>query len=237
MLDKDLSKILKSYYERLGYQIQNVKYARYNEVKLMLTKRNKRYLLKGINSLKKIIVYLNVTILVGIVIFLLTNVFSVKKEVEDYGEVGEIEGYLTVDSIGLINAQVRQGINKATLENGIGKFDNSEDEQSYNGNICLVSHSTEEKEESKMSVIQKNVKYPQKIKKSVSKGYSKSKFEMKYEYELIKAYSYCAIYQNTMVSNIREGLTLFDIKSNPNIEVLTDKELVESQYFEDIWEE
>lgn len=96
--------------------------------------------------MKKIIVYLNVTILVGIVIFLLINVFSVKKEVEDYGEVGEIEGYLTVDSIGLINAQVRQGINKATLENGIGKFDNSKDEQSYNGNICLVSHSTGEKE-------------------------------------------------------------------------------------------
>lgn len=83
MLDKDLSKILKSYYERLGYQIQNVKYARYNEVKLMLTKRNKRYLLigkayKNIVTMEKLqkIIELKEKHNVNVVIFATNNYFS-----------------------------------------------------------------------------------------------------------------------------------------------------------------
>lgn len=86
-----------------------------------------------------------------------------------------------------------------------------------------------------MSIIQKKYKYPQKIRKNVEKGLAKSVFDNKYEYELVKVYKHCALYKNLFVNEIKESLTIFDIKNNSNIEVLTDREQFESPYFEDIW--
>lgn len=87
-----------------------------------------------------------------------------------------------------------------------------------------------------MCVIQKIYKYPRKIRKNVEKGLAKTVFDNKYEYELVKVYKHCALYKNLFVNEIKESLTIFDIKNNSNIEVLTDKEQFESPYFEDIWE-
>lgn len=82
----------------------------------------------------------------------------------------------------------------------------------------------------------KKVQISKKDKEECWKGIAKTVFDNKYEYELVKVYKHCALYKNLFVNEIKESMTIFDIKNNSNIEVLTDKEQFESPYFEEIWE-
>ena len=99
-----------------------------------------------VNSIKKRINVAIILILIVITTMIFIGIFSIcrnKQKDYDWGEPGEVIGYLTIDAMNLKDVEVRKGTDKATLREGIGLYiSEHEDPQQYNGNICLFSNST-----------------------------------------------------------------------------------------------
>lgn len=87
---------------------------------------------------RKIIILL----IVGIFIIILIKNFINSKEKGSEYQIGEIIGYLTIDSLNITNLEVRDTINVENLKLGAGRYEIG-DEQHYNGNICLFMNALE----------------------------------------------------------------------------------------------
>ena len=80
-------------------------------------------------------------IIITIFVISLLNRYEEVDEELCIDETGEIIGYLSIDRLGLYNAEVRNGINEATLRNSIGKYNTENtDKQLYNRNLCLFGN-------------------------------------------------------------------------------------------------
>lgn len=77
-----------------------------------------------------------ILIIIGIFIIIFIKNFTNSREKETQYQIGEIVGYLTIDSLNVRNLEVRDGSNVENLKLGAGRYEIG-DEQHYNGNICL----------------------------------------------------------------------------------------------------
>lgn len=96
---------------------------------------------------KKYVMIAAIAMVVFILVVLILQTNREIEKIEDKGEIGVLIGRLSIDCIGIENVEVRNGVNKATLEKAIGMYENRDvDLQAYNGNICMFSYSSGEKE-------------------------------------------------------------------------------------------
>ena len=78
--------------------------------------------------------------------------------------------------------------------------------------------------------------YPQMIKKRINfDGRPRPDIAKKYIYELVKVYPKFALYKNKTFENIRETITKKELKNKYEIEIISEGDFFEDEYF-DIWE-